>query len=142
MIINETVTFKASQAQVWDLLTNPEKTRQYMFGSEVISTWNVGDSIEWKGKTEAGKAIVFVKGEIVEYTAGKLLTQTMFDPHMGLDDVSENYAKLTYALFEDKTGTVLKITQDFTGVGQAQKRFEESQQGWPMVIKLMKEMLD
>lgn len=142
MIINEIVTFKASQEQVWDLLTNPEKTRQYMFGSEVISTWNVGDSIEWKGKTEVGEAIVFVKGEIVEYTVGKLLTQTMFDPHMGLDDIPENYARLTYALTETPEGSSLQITQDFTGVANAQKRFEESRQGWPMVIKLMKEILD
>ncbi|HAS43174.1 MAG TPA: hypothetical protein DCS93_22025 [Microscillaceae bacterium] len=141
MIINETVHFKANKAQVWDLLTNPAKTQQYMFGSEVVSTWKVGDLVEWKGKTEAGEAITFVKGEVIVYEAGSTITQTMFDPHMGLEDVPENYAKLTYSLSESNEGTTLQIIQDFTGVGLAQKRFEESQKGWPMVIQAMKEML-
>ncbi len=142
MIINETVTFAAEKAQVWDLLTNPEKTRQYMFGSAVVSTWKVGDSIAWNGKTETGDDITFVKGKILAFEAGSLVTQTMFDPHMGLEDVPENYAKLTYALTDDPKGTTLLITQDFTGVAQAQKRFEESQKGWPMVIQSMKELLE
>ncbi|OJJ15657.1 hypothetical protein BKI52_37880 [marine bacterium AO1-C] len=142
MIIKETVSFQADKAQVWDLLTNPAKTRQYMFGSEVISDWKVGDLIEWRGKTETGDDITFVKGEILAFEAGTSVTQTMFDPHMGLEDVPENYAKLTYALAENGTGTTLEITQDFTGVGNAQKRFEESKQGWPMVIQSMKELLN
>jgi len=141
MIIHETVHFKANKTEVWDLLTNPAKTQQYMFGSEVVSNWKVGDLIEWKGKTDTGEIITFVKGEVVAYAAENSITQTMFDPHMGLDDIPENYAKLTYSLIENETGTTLQITQDFTGVDQAKKRFEESKKGWPMVIQAMKEML-
>jgi uncharacterized protein YndB with AHSA1/START domain len=71
MIIKEEVLFNAPMAKVWDLLTNPAMTKQYMFGSEIISDWNVGNSIIWKGQTAEGEEIIYVKGEILEFVEGQ-----------------------------------------------------------------------
>ena len=141
-IIKLEVTFEASKTEVWNLLTNPEMTQQYMFGCEVLSDWNVGSPIHWKGKTEDGQEIVYVKGEVREYESFQKVTFTMFDPNMGLKDIPENYVNLTYALEETPQGTLLKITQgDYIGAEDAQKRFEDSLKGWEMVIPMMKNLL-
>lgn len=143
MIIKENVLFKAKIDQVWDLLVNPEMTKQYMFGSEILSTWEIGSPIEWKGKTEDGAEVVYVKGEILEYEAGKKVTSTMFDPNSDMEDIPENYVKLTYILSTTTKGSLLTIIQgDFAGAANGKQRYEESKAGWvQIVIPLMKELL-
>ena len=143
MIIKEEVSFKANPEKVWDLLINPEMTKQYMFGCEVISDWEIGSPIIWKGKTEDGKEVIYVKGEIIDFVNGSKVTSTMFDPNMGIADVPKNYVNLTYEVIPKKSGCQLIITQgDFQGADNAEKRFEESKQGWKMVIPTMKKILN
>lgn len=143
MIIKKEVVFNAPSEKVWDLVTNPEMTKQYMFGCEVLSDWNIGNQIIWKGLTEDGKEVVYVKGEIIEIVQGEKVSFTMFDPNMGIKDIPENYVSLTYELSELENETKLTIIQgDFNGVENAKKRFEESKGGWDMVIPLMKKLIE
>ena len=141
MIIEKVVLFDTTKEKVWNLLTNPAITKEYMFGCEVISDWKVEDSIIWKGLTEDGKEIIYVKGSIIEIKQGRKVTFTMFDPNMKLDDIPENYLNLTYELEEKGNSTVLKLTQgNFASVGDGKKRFEESLKGWEMIIPIMKQI--
>ncbi|MEM7484608.1 MAG: hypothetical protein AAF348_05305 [Bacteroidota bacterium] len=67
----------------------------------------------------------------------------MFDPNIGIKDISENYVNLTYELADVEYGTKLTIIQgDFNGAENAEKRFEESKGGWDMVIPLMKKLIE
>ncbi|WP_445722221.1 SRPBCC family protein [Flavobacterium sp.] len=143
MIIKKEVTFKATNEKIWDLLTNPEMTKQYMFGCEVISHWSVGSSIIWKGFTEHGKEVIYVKGKITDITKGKSVSFTMFDPNIGIKDIPQNYVVLTYKLIEFENGTKLTITQgDFNDSENAKKRYEESEGGWDLVIPIMKKLIE
>lgn len=143
MIIKEEVFFKANPSKVWNLLINPEMTKQYMFGCEVLSDWKIGNQILWNGKTENGEEITYVKGKVVEYEQGKKVTSTMFDPNLGIPDVPRNYVNLTYEVIRIENGCKLIITQgDFQNADNAEKRFEESRQGWKMVIPIMKRILN
>jgi uncharacterized protein YndB with AHSA1/START domain len=143
MIIKETVKFKSDAKIVWDLVINPEMTKQYMFGCEVLSDWQVGNSIIWKGKTEDGKEVIYVKGSILEFEEGRKTTFSMFDPNMGIADIPTNYVNLTYEVIPKDSGCDLVITQgDFQSTDNAEKRFEESKQGWQMVIPTMKKLLN
>lgn len=142
MIIRKKVEFNANKEQVWDLLTNPEMTKQYMFGCEVLSEWTLGSPIIWKGKTEDGQEIIHVKGEITEIENGGKVTFTMLDPNMGIKDIPENYVNLTYEVSESGSGATFKLTQNFEGTENAEKRFEESVGGWDMVIDVMKKLVD
>ncbi len=143
MIIEKEVQFDTNIEKVWDLLTNPVITKEYMFGCEVISDWKVGDSIIWKGITEDGKEIIYVKGSIIEVKQGRKVTFTMFDPNMKLDDIPENYLNLTYELEEKGNSTILKLTQgNFASVADGKKRYEESLKGWEMVIPIMKRIAE
>ena len=143
MTIQEQVFFKANLEKVWDLLINPEMTKQYMFGCEIISDWKVGSPVLWKGTTENRESVVYVKGEVLEYVAGKKISSNTFDPISGMQDIPENYVTFTYELEEVENGTQLTITQgDFSKAEDGQKRYEESKSGWKeVVIPTMKKLL-
>lgn len=143
MIIHKEVSFSNSPKKVWELITNPELTKQYMFGSEVLSEWKLGSPITWEGIAEDGKTIVYVKGTITEIEAGEKVSFTMIDPNSDIPDIPSNYVNLTYEVSPQNQGTLLTITQgDFQGAENGQKRYEESLGGWDMVIGLMKGILD
>lgn len=142
MIIERVVPFNASPKQVWDLLTLPELTKQYMYGCEVLSDWEVGSSIRWKGLTEEGKEIIHVKGEITDIVIGERVSFTIFDPNVGLQDIPENYITLTYNLKVMPEGVELTILQsDLKGKENAEARYQESIAGWDMIIPVMQKML-
>lgn len=144
MIIKEEILFKANAQTVWNLLVNPEMTKQYMFGCEVHSDWTIGSPVYWKGKTENGEEVLYVKGALLEYEKGKKMTCTMFDPNSDMQDIPENYVNLTYILDDAEDGVLLTIIQgDFAGAENGKKRYEESKAGWKeMVIPIMKKMVN
>lgn len=143
MTIRKELYFNASKDEVWNLLTNPEMTKQYMFGCEVISDWKIGSLINWKGKAEDGSAIIYVKGEVLEYLEAEKVCFSMLDPNMGLKDIPENYVNLCYELKKENDGTRLIIIQgSFEGVENAESRYEESKQGWEMILPIMQSLLE
>ena len=139
----KSIEFNASKEQVWDALTNPAKTKQYMYGCEVISNWNVGDPIIWKGLTEDGQEIIYVKGEITAIDPGNSVSFSMFDPNMGLQDVPENYVYLTYTLSSQGETTSLHLDQgDYSSVENGQQRYEDTIKGWEYVYPLMRKVIE
>jgi len=143
MTVKEEVLFNASNQEVWDLLTKPEMTKQYMFGCELISDWEVGSTIDWKGKTEDGTEVIYVTGKVLEYQEGKKVISTTFDPNSGMRDIPENHVELSYELRAVEAGTILTISQgDFSKAENGKQRYEESLSGWvDLVIPLMKKLL-
>ncbi len=61
-----------SQAEsIWDVLTNPDKIKQYLFGSEAITDLKVGNSVIFQ--RNSGGKIYRDKGEILDVVPNKLL---------------------------------------------------------------------
>ena len=142
LIIKNEITIDAPATRVWDALVNPEQTRQYMFGCETVSDWNVGSELLWKGEHE-GKEIIWVKGEILDIEPGKFLRYTTIDPHSNIDDVSENYLQVTYDLIPQGEKTLLKVSQgDYSIVAEGDRRYQDSYnngEGWnPILIEIKK----
>ena len=122
-IVNQ-IDIKAPASSVWDALTNPEMTKQYMFGCETISDWEIGSSLLWQGEYE-GKKMVFVKGQIKELVPFKLLSYTVIDPNGSIPDIPENYLTVTYELVQKEGSTLLTVTQgDYNKVAEGARRFE------------------
>ncbi len=142
-IIRKEIDFSASKEQVWDLVTNPQMTKQYMFGCEVLSDWQLGSAVIWKGKTEDGKEVVYVKGNITAVQPGQEVTFTMLDPNSGIEDIPENYVHLTYKVTPIENGAHLLINQVYSkSAADAEKRYKESLTGWDMVIEVMKKLIE
>ena len=143
LIIKEEILFKSSPERIWDMLINPEMTKQYMFGCELISDWKIGSPVYWKAMTESGEEIIHVKGEVIEYVEYEKVVATTFNPSSGLPDIPANHIHLTYELKKVEEGTSLTITQgDFSGAEEAEKKYEESLAGWKeVVVPAMRKLL-
>ena len=145
LIVKNTIVVNAPAADVWDALTNPEKTKKYMFGCETVSDWKKGGSLLWKGKHE-GKELIFVKGEIVDIQPQKFLAYTTIDPNSKIDDKPENYLTVTYSLSADRGKTTLIVTQgDYSQVAEGKRRYQEAYnngEGWHPILVQIKNLVE
>ena len=138
-IVKKKVAIKAKPSQVWDALTNPEKTKKYFFNCEVFSEWKEGSSITFKGKIFLIKKIE-MKGKIVKIEPEKLLQYTL--KNGGSRDNSSNFSTVTDELMYENGVTTLSITDD-VGKGEgAEKRFQRSQKGWDKILEGLKKLVE
>jgi uncharacterized protein YndB with AHSA1/START domain len=129
------VKIDAPRAKVWDALTNPEKVKLYMHGTNMSTDWKVGSPISWKGEWK-GKPYED-KGTVLEVQPQKLLKNTHWSPLGGSDDKPENYHTITYDLAEDHGVTTLTLTQDNNPTqAEADKM---AQDNWGPVLQGLKE---
>jgi uncharacterized protein YndB with AHSA1/START domain len=132
-----TSTIHAPASKVWDALTDPSLIKQYLFGTEVNTDWQVGSPItyrgEWEGKTYEDK------GKILQIEPEKLLVSTFWSSLAGLPDVPENYKTIQYELSPENGGTKLTITQDNNA---NQEEADHSAQNWNTVLDGMKKLLE
>jgi uncharacterized protein YndB with AHSA1/START domain len=124
----------AAPAQVWDVLTDPEQVKKFMFGAEVKTDWQKGSRITWQGVYE-GKEYED-KGEILEVDPGRLLKVTHYSPLSGQPDVPESYHTLTYELTDRGTTTHLSLSQDNNA---SEEEAEHSRGMWEMLVGGVKE---
>lgn len=105
-----TIKLNASPDKVWEALTIPEKVKLWQFGSDLITTWEVGSSIEfiteWEGQ-------IFKQwGTILEMKPNKIIKYSLFAPRPGLEDKPENYFIMNYVLTSENGQTKLEIIQE------------------------------
>jgi uncharacterized protein YndB with AHSA1/START domain len=145
LVVKNAITIQAPAAEVWDALVNPAKTKQYMFGCETVSDWKIGSSLEWRGVFD-GKELIAVKGEILELQPGKRLVYTTIDPNSSIDDVSENYLRVTYDLKPENGHTVLHVEQgDYATVAEGERRYNEAfngGEGWNPILLEIKKLVE
>ncbi|MEO1449041.1 MAG: SRPBCC domain-containing protein [Bacteroidota bacterium] len=131
----QTITLPCKQEAAWKLLTTSEMTRQYMYGCDVLSDWQVGSALLWEGPDGKGGRTVFVNGTIVAIDPGQMVEFTMFPTGAPMPDIPENYLHQRYTLASDGDTTRLTIWQgDFTQIANGQQRYADSQKGWDTVI--------
>ena len=131
------ISIDAPKEKVWEALTKPELIKQYLFGTEVITDWQVGSSITYKGIWE-GKPYED-KGKVLENEPGRLLVSTFWSSLSGTPDIPENYQTVRYELSSENGRTLLFLTQDNNNSEESAKH---SEQNWNMVLGEMKKLLE
>jgi uncharacterized protein YndB with AHSA1/START domain len=137
LVATAAIDIQAPVTKVWDALITPETIRRYMFGTEVVSNWNEGSSITWKGvwKDKAYED----KGTILKIEPAKLLQYTHFSPLSGDKDIPENYHTLTYRLSDEGGHTHVSLSQDNNA---DQKAKEHSLKMWEALLVELKKVLE
>ncbi|WPU96554.1 SRPBCC family protein [Mucilaginibacter sabulilitoris] len=137
LTLNTELKFKVPASKVWQGLTDPEMVKAYFFGTNLKSTWRVGEPIvfsgEWDGKKYEDH------GKILEIDPGKFLKYTYWSSMGGTEDKPENYANITYALTENNGETTLHITQDNIKNEEAK---QHSEQNWHGVFDGLRKMIE
>jgi uncharacterized protein YndB with AHSA1/START domain len=131
------VEISASRDRVWTALTDPEQIEKYMFGSRVVTDWERGSSIAWKGEYQ-GKAYED-KGKILEIEPERRLKVTHFSPLSGKEDVPANYHTLTYELEQRGEKTRVSLSQDNNG---SEEEAEHSKGNWEKMLTGLKEVVE
>ncbi len=136
--ITKQITIKASPSQVWEALISPEIIRQYMFGTEVESTWQKGGSVIYKGQWDGHP--FEDRGEILEISPEKFLKVDYFSASSGLEDLPANHNIITYELAskEDRYSTLV-ITQENN---PSQSAADQVGENWEMTLFQIKTILE
>ena len=98
----------APVTKVWQALTTSDIVKEYFFGNEAISSWNVGDSIVFKGEWEGQEYLG--RGIILNRVPFSLFRFSYWSSLSGLENKSDNYQHITYKLSEDEDGRTELIT--------------------------------
>lgn len=118
--VSESIEIQASKEQVWDALINPEKIKQYLYGTEAISNWRVGDPILFQGSYEGTS--YQDKGNILQVKPGELFQYNYWSSFSPIEDRIENYSIVTY--------TITPISEDQVVFQWTQEGFaDEASQG-------------
>jgi uncharacterized protein YndB with AHSA1/START domain len=131
------ISINAPREKVWEALTKPELIKQYLFGTQVTTNWQVGSPITYKGTWE-GKSYED-KGKVLENEPGKLLVSTFWSSLSGVPDLPENYQTVRYELSDEGDGTRLTLTQDNNDSEESAKH---SEQNWNMVLEGLKRLVE
>ncbi|MBE9463533.1 SRPBCC domain-containing protein [Dyadobacter subterraneus] len=132
-----TIFLNASVSKVWDALTKPELVKLWQYGSELVTTWEVGStirfSVAWDGK-------LFEQwGVILEIRPKELIKYSLFAPRPGLEDKPENYFIMHYILTDENGQVKLEILQEDNRPGAVQ----EAPQGEENpVLKMLKDIVE
>ncbi|AXT20506.1 SRPBCC domain-containing protein [Flavobacteriaceae bacterium AU392] len=94
--VSKSIEINAKTKEVWDALINPEKIKLYLFETEVVTDWKIGNSIVFKGKDNDEKYID--KGTIIENKKEELLKYSYWSEFYKLEDTAKNYALVTYKI--------------------------------------------
>jgi uncharacterized protein YndB with AHSA1/START domain len=135
-------TVNALPTAVWKALTNARTLKQFFFGSDISTDWNVGSPIrfrgEWKGKPYEDK------GNIQVFDVGKQLAFTHWSPLSGMEDRPENYHVVTFDLSPTSLGTEVVLTQ--TNQNDAEPLTPENRKeyakNWMMVLDGLKKVVE
>ncbi len=137
IIAEASTTINASIDDVWEALINPQKIKQYMFGTTVVSDWEEGSSIVWKGEYEGKK--YEDKGKILQFHPQNLLQYSHYSPLTGQEDIPENYHTVTIELTDQTNGVNVVLTQDNN---PDEKTREHSEKNWTMMLNALKETVE
>src|ERR1700722_7197141 len=103
IVAKATIDVQAPGDKVWAALVDPEKIKQYMFGTKVVSDWKEGSPITWAGE---GKGKPYEdKGKILRLEGGKLPEPSHYSPLSGAPDVPESYHTVSIELAGAGSGT-------------------------------------
>jgi len=132
-----TAVIDAPKRDVWRALTDAASIKQYMFGTDVTTDWNVDSPIFWKGVYN-GKRYED-KGRILAFDPDDRLQFTHFSPMSGKPDEPENYHTVTIDLKEADGKTDVQLTQDNN---DNESDREHAEANWKQVLDGLKRVVE
>jgi len=94
----------------WLALTASAYVKQYMFGSEIESEWEVGSDILFYIENE-GSRMPMVYGKIEKFNKPNVFRHTLIPAGASFENTEENHIYCEYRLEEQSNGTSLRIIQ-------------------------------
>ena len=135
--VENSIEINSNLNKVWEALTNPEKIKLYMCGTDTISDWKIGSPIIFQGEFNGQK--YKDKGIIKNIVYGQLLQYTYWSSVSGLEDKPDNYSLVTYKLNFSNNVTKLSLSQ--VGFTNPDSQLH-SENAWTKVLQNIKEIVE
>ncbi len=117
--VTKSIDINSSADKLWDALTNPDKIKIYLFGTETISDWKIGSRIIFQGEYQGHK--YKDKGNVLESKKNKTLKYDYWTSFSGLEDNQVNYSVITYHI-EKSVDNQVKFTWTQEGFANEEGR--------------------
>lgn len=105
-----TITINASLEKVWATVTQPEFVKLWQYGSDLITSWEIGSDIKFR--TEWQGTVFEQWGKVLAVKPFVLVSYSLFAPRPDLEDKPENYFTMHYVLTAIGTQIQLEIIQE------------------------------
>jgi uncharacterized protein YndB with AHSA1/START domain len=112
--VAESIVVNVPASKMWEVLTNPEIIKEYLFGTETLTDWKVGSDIVFQGEYQGHK--YRDHGVIKENNFQKRIAYSYWSGFSGLEDKPENYSMVIY---------------DLESVDSSHTKFTWTQKGYP-----------
>jgi uncharacterized protein YndB with AHSA1/START domain len=132
-----TLFIHATREQVWRALTEPALVKQYLFGTQLETTWQIGSPLVFRGEWE-GKAYED-RGTVLAFEPMRALAYDYWSSFSGHEDKPELRQVIRFALEEQGDGVKLSVEQ--TNV-DTQARADHSGENWRAVLAKLKELVE
>ncbi len=138
LIASQSIEINAKAENVWETLTNPEKIKIYLFGTETITDWKVGSTIIFQGNYNGQQ--YKDKGNVIKSLENKVLSYNYWSGFSGLEDKLENYSLVTYKI---ETISINKVKFTWTQKGFANKDGQcHTEQGLKTMLEQIKKLAE
>ena len=127
LVVTRILVLQASPAKVWETLTDPAITRDYMNGCCISSDWRIGAPVVWTNNDR----MIFI-GSLTDYMPEQVLKFTFFNLHDGSEDYPSNYIHVSYQLAPKNGMTELQVT--LTNFGGNDTRAEQVADKWDFEV--------
>ncbi len=131
------IVINAPLEKVWEALITPEQVERYFFGTKLVTDWNVGSPIFFRG--EYGGKAYEDKGRVLAFTPMESLSFSYWSGFSGLEDKPESYQVIRYGLERSPDG--IKVTIDQSNV-DTQERADHSAKNWETVLAGLKRFVE
>ena len=127
----------APASRVWEALTDPAQIKQYYFGTDLQTDWQVGSRMtftgDWQGKPYEDL------GTITAVEPNRRLAYSHWSPLSGTPDTPANRHQLEFILDERDGRTMVTLTQDNNPTGDAR---DHSAEMWSALLDDMKQVVE
>ena len=123
----------ASPEKVWAALTEPEKTRGYYYGTDILSDWQPGS--RWT--SESGDEL-YLDGELLEVDRPRRIVQTF---HVAIEEpaASDPPSRVTWDIIP-LSGTATRVRLVHEDMPRATREYVEG--GWEHILAGLKRVVE
>ena len=134
LVVKGSTDINADVAKVWDVMTNPDIIKEYLFGTETVTDWQVGSEVVFQG--EYGEHKYRDHGVVLENIPQQKLSYSYWSGFTGLEDKPENYSTITY-LLEKKSDQLTTLSWIQRGYA-TEEGYKHSMEGMPNFLEQIK----
>jgi uncharacterized protein YndB with AHSA1/START domain len=136
--VSKSIDVHAAPEKVWKALTDPEIIKEYLFGTQTITDWQVGKPVTFQG--EYNGQTYKDKGVVKENIPGRKISYTYWSSFSGTEDKPENYSLVTYTV-EPVNDNTTKFTWTQKGYAN-QEGYEHSKSGMDEFLTKIKSVME